>query len=138
MNLAASIQERFQGMLPELLGMELTEVTPERAVATMLVRPDLCTVGGTLHGGAIMAFADTLGAVGTVVNLPAGARTVTIESKTNFIGGAPVGTQVTGEATPLHKGRTTMVWQTRISSQTGKLVALVTQTQMVIAGPAAA
>ncbi len=138
MNLAASIQERFQGMLPELLGMELTEVTSEHAVATMLVRPDLCTVGGTLHGGAIMAFADTLGAVGTVVNLPAGARTVTIESKTNFIGGAPVGTRVTGEATALHKGRTTMVWQTRILSEAGKLVALVTQTQMVIAGPAAA
>jgi uncharacterized protein (TIGR00369 family) len=132
MNLAASIQERFAGMLPDLLGMTLTEVTLERAIATMLVRPDLCTVGGSLHGGAIMAFADTLGAVGTVVNLPAGARTVTIESKTNFIGGAPAGSTVTGEATPVHKGRTTMVWQTQVRAQNGKLVALVTQTQMVI------
>jgi uncharacterized protein (TIGR00369 family) len=138
MNIAASIQERFRGLLPDLLGMELTEVTPEHAVATMLVRPDLCTVGGILHGGAIMAFADTLGAVGTVVNLPAGARTVTLESKTNFIGGAPVGSQVTGEATALHKGRTTMVWQTHIRSPAGKLVAVVTQTQMVIPGPAPA
>lgn len=134
MNLAPSIQERVRGMLPELLGMQFTEVSTERAVATMLVRPDLCTAGSSLHGGAIMAFADTLGAVGTVVNLPPGARTVTIESKTNFIGGAPAGSTVTGEATPIHKGRTTMVWQTRILSEAGKLVAVVTQTQMVLPG----
>jgi len=67
-----------------------------------------------------------------VVNLPAGARTVTLESKTNFIGGAPAGSVVTGEATAVHKGRTTMVWQTHVRSQAGKLVALVTQTQLVI------
>jgi uncharacterized protein (TIGR00369 family) len=79
-----------------------------------------------------MAFADTLGAVGTIMNLPAGHRTTTIESKTNFIGGAPLGSRVTGESTPLHRGRTTHVWQTRITSETGKLVAIVTQTQMVI------
>jgi uncharacterized protein (TIGR00369 family) len=119
-------------MLPELLGMQFTEVTPEHAVATLLVRPDLCTAGGTLHRGSIMAFADTLGAVATVVNLPEGARTVTIESKTNFIGGAPVGSTVLGEATAVHKGHTTMVWQTHVRSDAGKLIALVTQTQMVI------
>jgi len=92
----------------------------------------VCTVGNSLHGGAIMAFADTLGAVGTILNMPAGHRTTTIESKTNFISGAPLGSKVTGESTPLHRGRTTQVWQTRITSEAGKLVAIVTQTQMVI------
>jgi len=82
-----------------------------------------------------MAFADTLGAVGTIVNLPQGARTTTIESKTNFLAAAPVDTHVTGESTPLHRGRTTMVWQTRILAESGKLVALVTQTQMVLPPP---
>ena len=129
---AATIQERMKGLLPGLLGIELTEATAERVLATLAVRPELCTVGGALHGGAIMAFADTLGAVGTFVNLPAGHRTTTIESKTNFIGSAPLGSRVTGESTPLHRGRTTMVWQTRITSDSGKLVAIVTQTQMVI------
>lgn len=131
MSLVAQIQERFKDLLPDLLGMTLTEVTPERVRATLVVRADLCTTGGILHGGTIMAFADTLGAVGTIVNLPPGASTATIESKTNFIGGAAAGTTVTGEATPVHKGRTTQVWQTRITSADGKLVALVTQTQIV-------
>ena len=130
---AATIQALMKGLLPDLLGIELTEATAERVLATLTVRQDLCTVGGMLHGGAIMAFADTLGAVGTFFNLPAGHRTTTIESKTNFIGAAPVGSRVTGESTPVHRGRTTMVWQTRITSENGKLVALVTQTQMVIA-----
>ena len=129
---AAMIQERMKGLLPDLLGIELTEAAPERVVATLAVRQNLCTVGGMLHGGAIMAFADTLGAVGTFVNLPAGHRTTTIESKTNFIGAAPLGSRLTGETTPLHRGRTTMVWQTRITSDAGKLVAIVTQTQMVL------
>lgn len=130
---AATIQERMKGLLPDLLGIELTEAAPERVLATLVVRQNLCTVGNTLHGGAIMAFADTLGAVGTFMNLPAGHRTTTIESKTNFIGSATLGSRVTGESTPLHRGRTTMVWQTRITSEAGKLVAIVTQTQMVIA-----
>jgi len=130
---AATIQERMRGLLPDLLGIELAEAAADRVVATLLVRPELCTVGAMLHGGALMAFADTLGAVGTFVNLPAGHRTTTIESKTNFIGAAPVGTRVTGECTPLHRGRTTMVWQTRITSDAGKLLAVVTQTQMVLA-----
>jgi uncharacterized protein (TIGR00369 family) len=130
---AADIQARMKGLLPDLLGIELTEATQERVVATLAVRQELCTVGNLLHGGAIMAFADNLGAVGTIMNLPAGHRTTTIESKTNFIGGAPLGSRVTGESTPLHRGRTTQVWQTRITSEAGKLVAIVTQTQMVIA-----
>jgi uncharacterized protein (TIGR00369 family) len=122
----------MKGSFPDLLGIEISEVTQERVVATLAVRPEVCTVGNSLHGGAIMAFADTLGAVGTIMNLPAGHRTTTIESKTNFISGAPLGSRVTGESTPLHRGRTTQVWQTRITSETGKLVAIVTQTQMVI------
>ncbi len=122
-------------LLPGLMGVRIEEVSPERVVATMKVRPDLCTVGATLHGGAFMAFADTLGAVATVANLPAGTRTTTIESKTNFLGGAALGMTVQGETTPLHRGRTTMVWQTRITAETGKLCAVVIQTQLVIPAP---
>jgi len=118
----------------ELMGVTLVEASPDRIVATMQVRPDLCTAGSILHGGAFMAFADTVGAVATVVNLPAGARTTTIESKTNFLAGAPAGTTVRAECTPLHKGRTTMVWQTVIWSEAGKRCAVVTQTQLVLPG----
>jgi len=132
MNFAASMQERIKGLLPDLLGIEFTDVTPEKTVATLAVRQDLCTIGDNLHGGAIMAFADTLGAVAAILNMPQGARTTTIESKTNFIGGAPMGSRVVGEAVPVHKGRTTVVCQTTIRSEAGKLVALVTQTQLVI------
>jgi len=132
MNLASQFQERLKGILPELLGIELVEVTAEKVIAQLTVRPDLCTTGGILHGGSIMAFADTLGAIGTVVNLPQGHGTATIESKTNFVGGAAEGSVVTGESTPVHVGRTTQVWQTRITSAEGKLVALVTQTQIVL------
>jgi 1,4-dihydroxy-2-naphthoyl-CoA hydrolase len=131
-SLAAQFQERLKGILPELLGIRLVEVTPDKVLATLEVRPELCTTGKILHGGSIMAFADTLGAVGTVVNMPQGHGTATIESKTNFIGGAAEGTTVTGESTPVHKGRTTQVWQTRITNAEGKLVALVTQTQIVM------
>jgi uncharacterized protein (TIGR00369 family) len=134
-SLAETIQQRLKGIFPELLGIRLTEVTPERVLAELTVRPELCTAGGVMHGGAFMAFADTLGAVGTIANLPPGARTTTIESKTNFIGAAPVASRVIGESTPLHRGKTTMVWQTRISAESGKLLALVTQTQMVLPAP---
>lgn len=133
MNLAASIQERVKGLLPDLLGIEFTDVTPDKVIAQLPVRKDLCTVGDNLHGGAIMTFADTLGAVVAILNMPQGSRTTTIESKTNFIGGAPAGTTVTGESIAVHKGRTTVVCQTTIRSEAGKLVALVTQTQLVIA-----
>jgi 1,4-dihydroxy-2-naphthoyl-CoA hydrolase len=128
------IQTRFAGLFPDLMGVHLTEIAPERVVATMVVRPDLCTIGGRLHGGAVMAFADTLGAVGTVVNLPAGKSTTTIDSSTKFIGGAAAGSTVTGECLALHRGRTTMVWQTSIRNEAGKLCAVVTQTQLVIDG----
>ena len=115
-----------------LLGIRFTAASVDRVTAEMPVRADLCTFPAALHGGAIMAFADTLGAAGTILNLPDGAGTTTIESKTNFIAADPLGTVVTGEATPVHRGRRTMVWQTRITTPAGKLVALVTQTQLVL------
>jgi len=131
MNLA-EIQQLLAPLFPGLMGVQLTEATPERVQATMLVRPDLCTAGGILHGGAHMAFADTLGAVGTVLNLPPGKRTTTTDSSTKFIGAARVDTVVTGESIALHRGRTTMVWQTSIRNADGKLCSVVTQTQLVL------
>ena len=131
---AAAIQALFAPLLPGLLGLQLTEASRERVTATMRVRTDLCTTGGILHGGAVMAFADTLGAVGTVMNLPEGARTTTVESSTKFLAAAPVDTTVTGECTAFHRGRRTMVWQTLVRSEAGKLCAVVTQTQLVIPG----
>ncbi len=128
-----SLHALMQPLLPGLMGVELQVVAPDQVVATMKVRPDLCTTGDTLHGGAFMAFADTLGAVGTFMNLPPGARTTTVNSSTQFIAGAKVGSTVTGESTPLHRGRTTTVWQTRISSEEGRLCAVVTQTQLILA-----
>jgi 1,4-dihydroxy-2-naphthoyl-CoA hydrolase len=129
---AEQMQQLMKPLLPGLLGIELLEATQDRVVASMLVRPDLCTAGNVLHGGAYMAFADTIGAVGTVMNLAPGTRTTTIESKTNFLGAAAVNTRVRAESTPLHRGKTTMVWQTMIRSEAGKLCAVVTQTQMVL------
>ena len=132
MSAIAVIQELIKPLFPGLMGMELAEVTPDRVVATMMVRPDLCTVGEILHGGALMAFADTLGGIATFINLANGMRTTTIESKTNFLGAMPVGTRITGECTPLHRGKTTMVWQTLVKSENGKLCAIVIQTQAVL------
>lgn len=129
---AQAIQQLLAPLFPGLMGITLGSLEPERVVATMEVRADLCTTGKTLHGGAMMAFADTLGAVGTFINLSQGKRTTTIESSTKFIGGAPVGSVVTGESLALHRGRTTMVWQTTIRSAQGKLCAVVTQTQLVM------
>lgn len=118
----------------EVLGLRFCEASADRVVAEMAIRPDLCTNPAVAHGGALMAFADTLGAAGAFLNLPPGAGTTTIESKTNFLGAAPVGSTVYGEATPIHRGRRTQVWQTRITlgGRDGKLIALVTQTQMVL------
>lgn len=117
-----------------LMGVEIVERGKDRVVGRLTVREDLCTAGGILHGGAFMAFADALGAIGGFLNLPPGARTTTLESKTNFLGAARVGTTVTGEATPLHIGRRSSVWQTRITGEDGKLLALVVQTQMTVQG----
>jgi 1,4-dihydroxy-2-naphthoyl-CoA hydrolase len=117
----------------ELKGVVFTEAEKDRVVARMLVRPDLCTLRHTIHGGAVMAFADSVGAAATVINLPDDAKgTTTVESKTNFIGGAKEGTTVIATATPVHRGRRTQVWQTRLETEDGKLVAVVTQTQLVL------
>ncbi len=117
----------------KLMGVNIEEATPERIVGTLEVREELCTAGNILHGGAIMAFADSLGAVGAFMALAEGAiGTTTIESKTNFLGAAKLGAIVRGETTPVHRGKRTSVWQTRITTAEGKPVALVIQTQMAL------
>ena len=113
------------------LGIEFVEVTPERVVARLKVSDKLMTVGGTVHGGTLMAFADSVGAAGTVANLAEGQRTATLESKTNFIAGCRSGT-VQAEAKPIHKGKRTHVWETRITDESGKLLSVTTQTQMIL------
>jgi uncharacterized protein (TIGR00369 family) len=118
--------------LGQLLGIRVLRVEPDLVTAVLPVREEVCTRPAVLHGGAIMALADTVGAVATVANLPEGASTTTIESKTNFFAPIPVGDTATAECRPLHRGRTTMVWQTRITRGDGRLAAMVTQTQMVI------
>ncbi|MCF8503626.1 MAG: PaaI family thioesterase [Caulobacter sp.] len=118
----------------KLMGVEITAADKDRVEGRLLVREDLCTAGGILHGGAMMAFADSLGAVGAFLNIAPGVRTTTLESKTNFIGGAKDGTTVTGVSTPLHIGRRSSVWQTRLEGEGGRLVALITQTQMTLEG----
>lgn len=117
---------------PKLMGVEIVSTEKAKITARMVVRPDLCTSGNILHGGAIMAFADGLGGMAAFLNLPQGAGTTTVESKTNFFASAKEGETVTAETTPLHVGRRTSVWQTRILRPDGKLVALVTQTQLVL------
>ncbi|MGY4288442.1 uncharacterized protein (TIGR00369 family) [Bradyrhizobium sp. LM2.7] len=117
----------------ELKGVEFVEAEKDRVVARMTVRPDLCTLHHTIHGGAVMALADSVGAAATVINLPEGAKgTTTLESKTNFIGGAKEGTTIVATATPVHRGRRTQVWTTRLETEDGKLVAVVTQTQLIL------
>lgn len=126
------LRRGFHGLLPEHIGVRLVSVAPDLVVAEIDVTRELCTAPGLMHGGAIMAFADTLGAVGTSANLPPGAGTTTIESKTNFFRGGVEGTTLRGECRPMHRGRRTQVWQTTILNPDGKLVAQVTQTQMVL------
>ncbi|MBC5765416.1 PaaI family thioesterase [Ramlibacter albus] len=128
----ATLQKMVNPLFPGLMGVRVRDATPEKVTATLEVRPDLCTAGGIMHGGAYMAFADTLGALGTIMNLEPGKRTTTTDSSTKFIGGAKVGSIVTGESVALHRGRTTQVWQTSIRSAEGKLCAVVTQTQLVL------
>ena len=119
--------------LAVLMGVTFVEAEQDRVVATMVVREDLCTIGHSIHGGAVMAFADSVGAAATVINLPPEAKgTTTIESKTNFVAGAKAGTTVRATATPVHRGRRTQVWQTRLETEEGRLIAVVTQTQMVL------
>jgi len=115
------------------LGVEYVEADADAVSARMVVRPDLCTLGGVAHGGAIMSFADTLGGVLAFLNLPEGAAgTTTLESKTNLVGAAPAGTTLVGSCSFVHRGRRTQVLQTRVETEDGKLVALVVQTQMTL------
>lgn len=130
----AAVQKLIDPLFPGLMGVRLTALAADHVTAELEVRPDLCTAGGILHGGAAMAFADTLGAIGTVVNLGAGKRTTTTDSSTKFMAAARAGTIVIGDCVALHRGRTTMVWQTSIRGADGKLCAVVTQTQLVLDG----
>jgi 1,4-dihydroxy-2-naphthoyl-CoA hydrolase len=115
----------------QLLGIEFITAEPDALAARMLIRPELCTMGGIAHGGAIMSFADTLGAAAAFINLPADAKeTATIESKTNFVAPAPAGSMVIGRTTLVHRGKRTQVWQTLVATEEEKLVALIVQTQM--------
>lgn len=127
----AAMFERFKGSFVELMAIRFVEANPDRVVAELDYREALTTVGGSFHGGALMALADTIGAVATVLNLPPGAGTTTLESKTNFLAAARSGT-VRAETTPLHRGKRTMVWQTRITDEGGRLLSLTIQTQMVL------
>jgi uncharacterized protein (TIGR00369 family) len=122
----------------DLMGMKITHVSPERVTAELLVTKDLTNRNGVLHGGALMGFADNLGGTAATANLPAtGGSTATIESKTNFFASIPEGDVAMAECTPLHRGRTTTVWQTRITRSDGKLAAIVTQTQLMMTKPGA-
>jgi uncharacterized protein (TIGR00369 family) len=128
MNRDAELQPPFA----DFMGMKITEISTDRVTAELLVRDEIENRFGAMHGGAVMALADNLGGTATLANLPDGARTATIESKTNFFAPIPLGDTARAECTPLHRGRTTMVWQTRITRSDGRLCALVTQTQIVI------
>jgi 1,4-dihydroxy-2-naphthoyl-CoA hydrolase len=132
MNWIDTFQRHAAGLFPGLLGIRFVEANAERVRAELTVRDDLCTVPGIMHGGALVAFADTLGACATVMRLPKGAGTTTIESKTNFLAAATSGMTITGECTVLHQGRRTVVCQTRVTDPTGHLLALVIQTQAVL------
>jgi len=127
-----NLQKSTEGLFPGLMGVRFIRVTPDEIHAEMAVTRAMCTLPGRMHGGAIMAFADTLGAYGTALSLSPGDGTTTIESKTNFFSSGVEGGKILGTATPLHRGRSTMVWQTRIEREDGKLVAVVSQTQIIL------
>jgi 1,4-dihydroxy-2-naphthoyl-CoA hydrolase len=122
----------LQPPFADLIGMKITHISKDKVEAELYVRDQLENRFGVLHGGAVMALADNLGGTATFANLPEGGRTATIESKTNFFAPIPIGDTARAECTPLHRGRSTMVWQTRITRNDGRLCALVTQTQIVI------
>ncbi len=129
-----TLNAALRAMFPRVLGMMITEAGPDRVAAALVVRDDICTTGRTIHGGAVMTMADFLGACGTFLNLPPGAGTTTIESKTNFTGSAKVGETIVAVCEPVHKGRSTQVWRTTVSRGDGRTIAVVTQTQMVLQG----
>jgi uncharacterized protein (TIGR00369 family) len=127
----AGISESLDGTLAALLGIRIVEASPDHVIAELAIRNDLRTLGGALHGGTLMALADTVGAAATMLNLPPGAATTTLESKTNFFAAGRAGL-VRAEAIPLHRGKRTMVWQTRVTDEAGRLLSQTIQTQMVL------
>ena len=127
----AQVTESQRGTLAELLGVRFVELSKDRVVAELTIRDELRTVGGSLHGGTLMALADTVGATATFLNLPPGVGTTTLESKTNFFAAGRQGI-VRAESVPLHRGKRTMVWQTRMTDEGGRLLAQTIQTQMVL------
>jgi uncharacterized protein (TIGR00369 family) len=131
-NTMAILDPNLQPPFAEFMGMKITHLSKDKVEAEMPMREELNNRLGMMHGGAIMAFADNLGGTAASANLTAGERTATIESKTNFFAPIPVGDVARAECTPLHRGRTTMVWQTKITRNDGRLCALITQTQIVI------
>ncbi len=132
-NLSIEHNTVLKGGMPRALGMRVTRLTKKKVVGEMAIKPMHLNANGRVNGGAIMAFADVLGAVGAVANRPPGYRGGTIESKTNFFA-AGVGPVLSAVSVPLHIGRTTSVWETTIRNADGRMVAIVTQTQMVLPG----
>lgn len=130
-NLAAAFNEN-NAPFARMMGVRMKLVTKERIEAELLVTPDHCTIPATLHGGAMMAFADNLGGCGAFLNMPEGMMTTTVESKTNFLRPVPVGQKAIAVTTPVHIGKSLQVWKTEISREDGKLAAIVTQTQMIL------
>jgi 1,4-dihydroxy-2-naphthoyl-CoA hydrolase len=130
-NLAAAFNEN-NAQFARMIGVKMTFVTKERLEAELLVTPDHCTIPATMHGGAMMAFADNMGGCGAFLNMPEGMMTTTVESKTNFLRPVPVGQKALAVTTPVHMGKSLQVWKTEISREDGKLAAIVTQTQMIM------
>lgn len=126
-----AVNNMWKDLFAAQLGMRFVEADPDRVVAELEIRDSLRTIGGALHGGALMALADTVGGTAAVLNLPPGASTATIESKTNFFAAGKNGV-VRAEATPLHRGKSTTVWQTRVTDESGRLLSLTIQTQAVL------
>jgi uncharacterized protein (TIGR00369 family) len=130
-NLAAAFNEN-NAPFAKMLGVKMTLVTKERLEAELLVTPDHCTIPATMHGGAMMAFADNMGGCGAFLNMPEGMMTTTIESKTNFLRPVPVGQKALAVTEAVHIGKSLQVWKTEIHREDGKVAAIVTQTQMIL------
>jgi 1,4-dihydroxy-2-naphthoyl-CoA hydrolase len=123
-----AMNEAWNTGLMAHLGIRIVQIDPDRVVGELEVRDELKTVGPSVHGGTLMAFADTVGAVGTAA---LGFKTATLESKTNFFAAATAG-KLRAEATALHKGKRSHVWQTRVTDEAGRLLSLTIQTQMIL------
>lgn len=130
-NLADAFNES-NAPFARMIGVRMTNVTKERLEAELLVTPEHCTIPATMHGGAMMAFADNMGGCGAFLNMPEGMMTTTVESKTNFLRPIPVGQKAIAVTEPVHIGRSLQVWKTEIRREDGKVAAIVTQTQMIM------